>query len=158
MQLRTVSWPPLRGGCRGFCHDWGSVLPPEVRSWMLRVMAPLCRGSCHGSAVTEGVYATDMLKAIIRYSPAKSDRTPPPAPPVPPPPTRRETAPRRFLRMEFVRARRASPARSEPSLPATQIHITASRRCPGSASAGPHGGGPRRAAGESRKRRNYCPR
>ena len=54
---------------------------------MLRVMAPLCRGSCQSFGLTEGVYATDMLKAIIRYSPAKSDRTPPPAPPVPPPPT-----------------------------------------------------------------------
>ena len=54
------------------------------------------------------------------------------------------------------RARRAPPARSEPSLPAT--HITASRRYLLFASAGPHGGGPRRAAGGSRKRRNYCPR
>ena len=54
------------------------------------------------------------------------------------------------------RAGRASPARSEPSLPAT--HITASRRYLLFASAGPHGGGPRRAAGGSRKRRNYCPR
>ena len=46
---------------------------------MLRVMAPLGRGSCQSFGLTEGVYATDMLKAIIRYSPAKSDRTPPPA-------------------------------------------------------------------------------
>ena len=43
LQLHTISWPPLRGGCHAVKRDWGSVLPPEVRSWMLRVMAPLCR-------------------------------------------------------------------------------------------------------------------
>ena len=42
-------------------------------------MAPLCRGSCHGNAVTEGVYAIDMVKAIVRYSPTKFNRTPPPS-------------------------------------------------------------------------------
>ena len=41
----TVSWPPLRGGCLPARADWGSVLPPEVTSWLLRVKAPLCRGS-----------------------------------------------------------------------------------------------------------------
>ena len=28
--------------------------------------APLCRGSCHGNAVTEGVYAIDTVKVIVR--------------------------------------------------------------------------------------------
>ena len=41
----TVSWPPLRGGCLPARADWGSVLPPEVTSWLLRVKAPLCRGN-----------------------------------------------------------------------------------------------------------------
>ena len=33
--------------------------PPGV------ALAPLCRGSCHGNAVTEGVYAIDTVKAIV---------------------------------------------------------------------------------------------
>ena len=41
----TVSWPPLRGGSLPARADWGSMLPPEVTSWLLRVKAPLCRGS-----------------------------------------------------------------------------------------------------------------
>ena len=32
-----------------------------------------------GNAVTEGVYAIDMVKAIVRYSPTKFNRTPPPS-------------------------------------------------------------------------------
>ena len=32
----------------------------------LESKAPLCRGSCHGNAVTEGVYAIDTVKVIVR--------------------------------------------------------------------------------------------
>ena len=71
LRRSTISWPPLRGGCRGFCHDWGSVLPPEVRSWMLRVMAPLCRGSCQSAGLTKGVNAADTKNAIVRSSPTR---------------------------------------------------------------------------------------
>ena len=47
-------------------RDWGSAFPLEVGSWMLRVMAPLCRGSCQSKGLTEGVYAIDTVKAIVR--------------------------------------------------------------------------------------------
>ena len=30
------------------------------------ICPPLCRGSCHGNAVTEGVNAANMAKAIVR--------------------------------------------------------------------------------------------
>ena len=47
----------------------GRRLFSEVRKYGLgssESMAPLCRGSCHGNAVTEGVYAIDTVKAIVR--------------------------------------------------------------------------------------------
>ena len=36
------------------------------RDWRNREKAPLCRGSCHGNAVTEGVYVIDTVKPIVR--------------------------------------------------------------------------------------------
>ena len=62
-----------------------------------RKRLPVCRGSSQSKGLTEGVYASDMVKAIVRYAPTKSNRTPPPSPSVTPPPTRREAAPRREI-------------------------------------------------------------
>ena len=52
---------------------------PEFRGPPGEALAPLCRGSCHGNAVTEGVYAINTVKAIVRYSPTRTNRTPPPS-------------------------------------------------------------------------------
>ena len=71
----------------------------EVRGRFLRVKAPLCRvvpraanrnkHDCRWqsylyyavtpSGVTAGVYAIDTVKAIVRYSPTRTNRTPPPS-------------------------------------------------------------------------------
>ena len=102
----------------------------EVRGRFLRVKAPLCRvvpraanrnkHDCRWqsylyyavtpSGVTEGVYAIDTVKAIVRYSPTRTNRTPPPSRLTPThlPPTRREAYATLFLRIEFERAGHAA--------------------------------------------------
>ena len=106
---------------KGF--PWRGRLPSEGPSRLLRVKAPLCRvvpraanrneHDCRWQSylycavtpfgVTEGVYAADLLKTIVRYSPTKSlPYTPSDCPcGQPPPPTQGEAAPRRVWRIEF---------------------------------------------------------
>ena len=40
---------------------------------------PCVGGAVMAQAMTEGVYTIDMVQAIVRYSPTKSNRTPPPS-------------------------------------------------------------------------------
>ena len=104
----------------------GEAFSSEVRGRLLGVKAPLCRGSCQSKGLTEGVYAIDTVKAIVRSSPTKFNRTPPPSPSVPPPPTRREAYATLFLRIEFVRVGRAAAPTFKIELP-TAPHPAALR-------------------------------
>ena len=43
------------------------AFPKKYGAGCSESMAPLCRGSCHGPLpMTEGVYAIDMVQAIVR--------------------------------------------------------------------------------------------
>ena len=71
-----VCWPCSSSGSTG--KHLKTKTPTRSRKFRFRreflvfkqtpagALAPLCRGSCHGNAVTEGVYAIDTVKAIVR--------------------------------------------------------------------------------------------
>ena len=82
---------------------WRDTFSPGRRLWSVQTGNPYRPSSVTGQGPCH-LPPGEGSPQKGRQPSTKSNRTPPPSPSVTPPPTRREAAPRRFLRIEFRRA------------------------------------------------------